>query len=163
MMRPFIRLWCLFTLILLLAGCTGSDPFSTNEFAPTGSGLNYSAIAGTIPNEPGGNYFIGRRYFKENFYYWGYIREPRQPWKNAKLVMLNEHRQLAPDRVSGNIGGDHNYEYKLSGYFSGDTVYEAASNSFFPEFVVTKFELLSTNPPPLFPDAPRVRGMRPQF
>jgi len=151
--------------VALLTGCTPEDPFggSGSDFAPTGGGLNYSALAGTIGNEPGGNYFIGRRYYKENFYYWGYIRQPRQPWKQAKLVMLNENRQLAPDRVANRIGSDHNFEYKMTGYFSGDTVYEAASNSFFPEFVVTGFELLSTNPPPLFPNEPQVRGSRPRF
>ena len=148
---------------LFLAGCETPGNNFANDFAPTGSGLNYSAIAGTIPQEPRGNYFVGRRYYKENFYYWGYIREPGQPWKEAKLVMLNEHKKLAPDRVANNIGSDHNYEYKMTGYFSGDTVYEAASNSFFPEFVMTGYELLSTNPPPLFPNRPQVRGTRPRL
>jgi len=74
-LRPLLLL-----AFALLTACTPEDPFgSGSDFAPTGAGLNYSALAGTIGNEPGGNYFIGRRYYKENFYYWGYIRQPRQP------------------------------------------------------------------------------------
>ncbi len=43
-----------------------------------------------------------------------------------------------------------NREYKLYGYFSGDKVYEPASNSIYPEFVLKGYELISMNPPPIF-------------
>ena len=29
-----------------------------------------------IQAEPPGNYFIGRRYYIQNFHFWGYIRRP---------------------------------------------------------------------------------------
>jgi hypothetical protein len=64
--------------------------------------------------------------------------------------MLNEKQKLAPDREALKFGSDNNYEYKLYGSFSGDKVYEPASNRLYPEFVVTRFELISTNPPPIF-------------
>ena len=32
----------------------------------------------------------------------------------------------------------------------GDTVYEPASNGFYPEFVLKGYELISTNPTPIF-------------
>ena len=48
------------------------------------------------------------------------------------------------------IGSDNGYEYKLYGSFSGETVYEPASNGFYPEFVLKNFEVISTNPPPIF-------------
>ena len=61
-----------------------------------------------------------------------------------------KRKKLAPDREQINFGFDNNYEYKLYGHFSGDTVYEAASNGFYPEFVLTSYELISTNPAPIF-------------
>jgi len=64
--------------------------------------------------------------------------------------MLNEKQKLAPDREHLDFGGDNNYEYKLYGYFSGDRVYEPASNTIYPEFVLKGYEIISTNPPPIF-------------
>jgi len=159
----------LLAFIALLAipftGCqtTTQSSSARGGIETVGLGLNYSAVAGNIAAEPAGNYFIGRRYYMENFYYWGYIRKPGQPWREARLVMLNENRKLTPDRAGGKLGTDHNSEYKMAGYFSGDTVYEAASNAFYPEFVVTDMQLVSTNPPSLFNDKRIVRGQRPDL
>jgi hypothetical protein len=116
------------------------------------SGIQQAKIAAAqrIAAEPPGDYFIGRRYYKPEFKIWGYVRRPGQPWSMAKLVMLNEKQKLAPDREALNFGKDNNYEYKLFGYFSGQTVYEPASNGFYPEFVLKNYELISTNPPPIF-------------
>jgi hypothetical protein len=36
------------------------------------------------------------------------------------------------------------------GGFSGDKVYEPASNGIYPEFVLKDYELISRNPPPIF-------------
>jgi hypothetical protein len=66
------------------------------------------------------------------------------------MVMLNEKQKLAPDRERLSFGSDNNYEYKLYGYFSGDKVYEPASNRVYPEFVLKSYELISTTPPPIF-------------
>src|SRR5438094_10411821 len=107
-------------------------------------------MAQRIAAEPAGDYFIGRRYYKPDFKFWGYIRRPGQPWSAAQLVMLNEKDKLAPDRERLEFGSDNNYEYKLYGSFSGQTVYEPASNGFYPEFVLKGYELISTNPPPIF-------------
>jgi hypothetical protein len=64
--------------------------------------------------------------------------------------MFNEQRKLAPDRASNKLGSDNNYEYRLTGYFSGDTVYEPASNGFYPEFILLGAEVKSTNPPNIY-------------
>jgi hypothetical protein len=64
--------------------------------------------------------------------------------------MLNEKQKLAPDRERLDFGSDNNYEYKLYGSFSGDKVYEPASNSIYPEFVLKGYQLISMNPPPIF-------------
>ena len=118
------------------------------------------AIAQRIQNEPPGDYFVGRRYFKPEFHFWGYVRRPGQPWRTAQLVVLNEKRKLAPDREERFIGSDNDYEYKLRGYFSGDKVYELVSNRFLPEFVLRDYELISTRPPPIFPSQVRGGGER---
>ena len=130
-----------FVSLVLLAGC---------ETMPEGIQEARLAAFQRIQAEPPGNYFIGRRYYIQNFHFWGYIRRPGQPWSTAQLVMLNENKKLAPDREQINFGFDNNYEYKLYGHFSGDTVYEPASNSVYPEFVLTGYELISTNPAPIF-------------
>jgi hypothetical protein len=104
------------------------------------------AMLNSIQTEEPGNYFIGRRYYKRDYKFWGYVRSPGQPWSSAKLVMLNEQTKLAPDRESGQLGSDNNYEYKLYGSFSGQTVYEPSSTGFYPEFVLKGYELRSVAP-----------------
>ncbi|MBV9007725.1 MAG: hypothetical protein JO354_00955 [Verrucomicrobia bacterium] len=128
--------------VLLLAGC---------ETVPQGIQQAKIDMAQRYAAEAPGDYFIGRRYYKPDFKFWGYVRRPGQPWSEAQLVMLNEKQKLAPDRERLDFGGDNNYEYKLYGYFSGDKVYEPASNGFYPEFVLKNYQLISTNPPPIFP------------
>ncbi len=115
-----------------------------------------------IQTEAPGPYYIGRRYYKVDYKFWGYIRKPGEPWSSAKMVMLNENTRLAPDREGGTLGSDNGYEYKLFGSFSGDTVYEPASNDFYPEFVLKRYELRSKNPGPIFhnPAAAGDPGMR---
>jgi hypothetical protein len=104
-----------------------------------------------IQAEPPGDYYIGRRYFKGTvFKFWGYVRKPGQPWKTAQLVVFNEKEKLAPDREQRRFGSDNNYEYRLYGTFSGEPVYEPASNGFYQEFILKNYELISTNPPPIF-------------
>jgi hypothetical protein len=127
--------------IVLVAGC---------QTEPTGIQNARVQMAQRIAAEPTGDYYIGRRYFKPDFKFWGYVRRPGQPWSAAQLVMLNEKQKLAPDREALKFGSDNNYEYRLYGHFSGDKVYEPASNRLYPEFVVTRFEVISTNPPPIF-------------
>jgi len=107
-------------------------------------------MAQRIAAEPPGDYYIGRRYFKPDFKFWGYVRRPGQPWSTSQMVMLNEKQKLAPDRAELKFGADNNYEYRLHGYFSGDKVYEPASNTVYPEFILKSYELISTNPPPIF-------------
>ena len=124
--------------------------FAGCETTPQGIHQARIEMAQHIASEPAGDYFIGRRYYKPDFKFWGYIRRPGQPWTSAQLVMLNEKEKLAPDRERLEFGSDNNYEYKLSGHFSGQTVYEPASNGFYPEFVLKGYEVISTNPPPIF-------------
>lgn len=132
----------IFLTLLALGGC---------ETVPQGIQQAKIEAARRIAAEPPGDYFVGRRYFKPEFKFWGYVRRPNQPWSTAQLVMLNEKGKLAPDREQKKLGSDNNYEYKLYGSFSGEKVYEPASNTIYPEFVLKNYELVSTSPPPIFP------------
>jgi len=128
----------LLTALLPLTGC------QTTEM----QGIQSARVgmADAIRSEEPGNYYIGRRYYKKDYKFWGYVRKPGEPWRNAKLVMLNEQEKLAPDRELGQLGSDNNYEYKLYGGFTGQTVYEPASNGFYPEFGLKAYELRSVTP-----------------
>src|SRR6266550_4220842 len=138
---PFLLASNLLFGALFFGGC---------ETLPQGIQQAKIEMAQRIAAEPAGDYFIGRRYYKPDFKFWGYVRRPGQSWSEAQLVMLNEKEKLAPDREQLSFGSDNNYEYKLTGEFTGQTVYEPASNGFYPEFLVKKFELISTSPPPIF-------------
>ncbi len=138
--RLFLSLQLL-SIALLLNGC---------ETVPLGIQQARVAMSQRIQSEPPGDYFIARRYYKPDYKFWGYIRRPGEPWSSAQLVMLNEKQKLAPDREQINFGSDNNYEYKLYGGFSGDKVYEPASNGIYPEFVLKNYELISTSPAPIF-------------
>lgn len=104
-------------------------------------------MAAAISAEPPGDYYIGRRYYKKDYKFWGYVRRPGQPWSTAKLVMMNEQQRLAPDRAQNSLGIDNNYEYKLYGELSPEAVtYEPASNGFYPEFTLRGYEVKSVAP-----------------
>ena len=51
---------------------------------------------------------------------------------------------------SKSYGFDQNYEYKIYGRYTGRTLYEPNSNQFLPEFLLTNYEVLDTNPGWLF-------------
>ena len=139
-----------FRFLVPLHLCLVASFFAGCASQPQGIQQSRIDLAARIQSEPPGDYYIGRRYFKPVYKFWGYVRRPGEPWTAAKLVLLNEKQKLAPDRAANTIGSDNTYEYKLYGNFSGDTVYEPASNGMYPEFVLKNYEVLSTNPPPIF-------------
>ena len=134
---------CCAPVLFLLAGC--DTPEMTRIKAAR------LAQRQAITHEPPGNYFIGRRYYNETYKFWGYVRKPGQPWRDAQLVMLNEKEKLAPDRADNHLGEDNHSEYRLFGRFTGDTVYEPPSNRLYPEFRLSGYELINRNPPSIFP------------
>ena len=138
---PLVKHLSLLLALSLFAGC---------QTMPEGIQQARIAMSQQIQAEPPGDYFIGRRYYKPDFKFWGYVRKPGEQWSSSVLVMLNENAKLAPDREQVNFGFDNNYEYKLYGHFSGEKVYEPASNGVYPEFVLKGYELISTHPPPIF-------------
>ncbi len=142
--RSFVLILSLF-ISGIFAGCEAVDHNPNRQSRAAG--------AAAIRSEAPGDYFIGRRYYKVDYKFWGFVRRPGQPWSTAKLVMFNEHRKLAPDRAGGKLGADNNYEYKLFGSFSGETVYEPASNGFYPEFLLKGYELITTTPANIFKES----------
>ncbi len=141
---------------LFLSGCTTIVEQNASD---------RTAIKRAIANETPGHYFIGRRFYKVDYHMWGWVKEPGKAWKESRLVMFNEQKMLAPDRKKNQIGADNNYEYQLEGHFSGEKVYEPASDSFYPEFVLEKATLVTTTPPLIFPDSrwidPKIRLLEP--
>lgn len=140
-MKRAVSICSLFLATLFLQSCAT---------VPEGIHQAKAELTKQISAEPPGDYWIGRRYYKKDFKFWGYVRRPGQPWSSAQLVMLNEKQKLAPDREQLKFGFDNNYEYKLQGFFSSETVYEPASNNFYKEFMLKSYELISTNPLPIF-------------
>ncbi|NBV85780.1 MAG: hypothetical protein EBS01_05860 [Verrucomicrobia bacterium] len=147
-MKRILPLLC----VLLLASCANSP--TRRELM-----LARAALEAAIPNEPKGNYFVGRRYYKVDYKMWGYVRSPRESWAASRLVMFNEDKMLAPDRAQNAIGSDNGFEYRLYGRFSGEKVYEPASNCIYPEFVLERAELISKTPGPIFTNR---RALKPE-
>ena len=141
-LRLFVALQ-IATAALVFSSCHSRGP----------QGIQQTNVAATaaIQSEAPGDYYIGRRYYKPQYKFWGYVRRPGQPWSTAQLVMLNEHQKLAPDREQNLLGSDNGFEYKLYGSFSPEKVYEPASNGFYPDFILKNYELVSRNPPPIVP------------
>ena len=137
-------------LFLALAGCSALFLLTGCQSTARLDAAARAQMLQEIANEPPGNYFIGRRYYKTEYKFWGYVRKPGQPWSSAQMVMLNENTRLAPDREAGKLGSDNGTEYKLLGYYSGDKVYEPASNGIYPEFVLTGYQVQSPTPAPIF-------------
>ena len=144
-------------LALLLAGCEAPLVLQTPQ--------DREALSAAIAGEKPGDYYVGRRFYKVDYKMWGWVKKPGEPWKQSQLVMFNEQKKLAPDRERHAVGSDNDYEYRLTGRFSGDKVYEPASDAFYPEFVLTGASVISTNAPLIFPDRrwtdPAVRLLAP--
>ena len=64
--------------LFVLAGC---------ETLPDGIQAARLTMIEGIKSEAPGDYFVGRRYFKQDYKFWGFVRSPGQPWSSAKLVM----------------------------------------------------------------------------
>lgn len=150
-----LRLLALAVCGVILAGCQTVDTGSAER----------AAMNAAIRTEAPGNYFVARRMYKQDYKVWGWVRQPGQPWKTAKLVMLNEQTRIAPDRAANKIGSDNNVEYRFTGYFSGEQVYEPASNGFYPEFVLQGYEVKDSAPANIYTQKrqvePKVRILMP--
>lgn len=143
-------------LALLLSNCGVSSGGGGNLGGPSEEERNAS-----IANEQTGDFYYGRRYYVEKTRFWGYLRQPRQPWSRAKLVVMREDKKRTPDRLpESSVPGsgysfDNNYEYRIRGYYTGRDVYEPNSNQFLPEFMLTGYEVVNTTPGWLFSPSDR--------
>ena len=133
-------------LPLLLAGCGGMSG-TGNMGGPT-----VEERKAKIAAEPTGSFYYGRRYYVEKTRFWGYLRKPRKPWSSAKLVIFREDRKKSPDRLpeggsaGARYGFDQNYDYKISGNYTGRDAYDPNSNQFLPEFMLTGYEVVDRQP-----------------
>ncbi len=148
------RLRSLLALAAAAASLVGGSCSST-QISPSSNPLVRNRDA-RIAQEPTGDFYVGRRYFVKATRFWGYLRKPRQSWNKAQLVIFNETQRPSPDRLpeagsgSNRHGFDHNSEYRIYGYFTGESVYDPASNRVFPEFMLRNYELISRTPGFLF-------------
>ncbi len=139
-------------MVLSMTQCVPVAPLGKPNMAGPPAEAREAAIA----NEPTGDFFYGRRYVVNKTRFWGYLREPRQPWKKARLVMMKEDKMLVPDRLpeegttGKRYGYDANYDYRIEGYYTGSTAYDPNSNQELPVFMLTGYELLDEKPGWLF-------------
>ena len=143
---------------IFLPSC--SSDLSSGASGNMGSQPSPAVRKAQIATEPRGDFYYGRRYFVKKTRFWGYLRKPGQSANSAKLVIFNESRKRNPDRLpeaggSKNYGFDQNYEYKIYGRYTGRKLYEPNSNQILPEFLLTNYELVSSDPGWLFSPADR--------
>lgn len=151
----------LFSFIALqLASCGGTIGGTGGSYSgggrPNMGGPTVDERKQQIATEARGDFFYGRRYYVKRTRFWGYLRKPGKDSRTAKLVVFNEKIGRQPDRYSEigppekRYGFDSNYEYRIKGYYSGETVYEINSDQFLPEFILTGYEVVNKNPGWLF-------------
>ena len=110
----------------------------------------------SIASEPAGDYFVGRRYHMPLCRFWGYLREPGQSWRDARLVMMDESVIHTPDRgledplPNAVHGRDNNVEYIVKGKYTGRQAYDPSTNQVLPLFQATSYEIRNREPGFLF-------------
>ncbi len=141
---------------LIISSCAGGGFASLPSSGNLGPNPDPAIRKAQIAAEPKGNFYYGRRYYVDKTRFWGYIRKPGQSWDNSKLVLMNERSKKVPDRLpengpaGANYGHDQNYEYRITGGYTGRKAYDPNSNSLLPEFRPTSFTLLNKKPGWLF-------------
>ncbi|MBE6415087.1 MAG: hypothetical protein E7032_00970 [Akkermansiaceae bacterium] len=109
-----------------------------------------------IATEEKGEYFVGRRYYVPLCRFWGYLREPGQSWRTAKLVMMDESAIHTPDRgpeeplPNATFGTDQNIEYIVKGKYTGENAYDPSTDQVLPLFRATSYEVRNRKPGFLF-------------
>lgn len=154
-MQSLFRLLFLGTALLFITQCASSPDVS----------LLVNQRRAEIAAEAPGDYFIGRRFFIERTHFWGYLRRPQQDWQSSKLVIFNESKMRAPDRLpempTGTemaYGYDHNREYRIWGRFTGRKIYDPNSDLALPEFELQRAEIKNQSPGWLFTPKERFNG-----
>ena len=146
----------------VLTSCQTSD---------SASRLLLDQRAAEIAAEPRGDYFIGRRCYigppraVNATHFWGYVRRPGEPWDKAKLVILNEDKARAPDRLPESgpadlFGFDHNREYRFWGSFTDRRAYDPNSDMVLPVFALQRWQLINPNPGWLFHPKEKFNGQQ---
>lgn len=109
-----------------------------------------------IAKETPGDYYIGRRYYIPYCRIWGYLREPGQSWRTAKLVLMDEHTVHTPDRgieppaPNAVYGSDQNVEYIVRGKYTGQKAYDPSTDQVLPLFMATSYTVRDRKPGFLF-------------
>jgi len=141
---------------ILLNSCSGVSGYGAYGSPNMGNDISTAERSLQISTEPTGNFYYGRRYHVNKTRFWGYLRKPRQSWAQSKLVIMNERVRSQPDRLPENgpknfrHGNDQNFEYKITGNYTGQKIYDPNSNLFLPEFRATNYSVINRDPQWLF-------------
>lgn len=109
-----------------------------------------------IAAEAPGTHYIGRRYYLPGTRFWGYLRHPKQSWRTAQLVIMDEQIVRTPDRgmeppVKGAVfGTDKNVEYYVYGSYTGEKAYDPSTDQILPVFRPQQFNVRNPKPGFLF-------------
>lgn len=142
--------------MLLLSSCSSISGGAYDRSPNMGPQPSLSERSLKISTEPTGNFYYGRRYHVNKTRFWGYLRKPRQSWANSRLVIMSERDTRQPDRLHEDgppnfrHGFDQNYEYRITGGYTGRKIYDPNSNLFIPEFKATSYTIVDRSPGWLF-------------
>lgn len=134
-----------------LTSC-GGGTVAQPKAGKLGTAPSYSQRSSKIANEAKGDFYYARRYFVNKTRFWGYVRKPGQQWNNSKLVIMNESSTAVPDRFpekgpkGKRYAHDQNYEYIITGNYTGRKAYDPNTDLFLPEFRPTSFKLVDSEP-----------------
>jgi hypothetical protein len=84
--------------------------------------------------------------YKSDYKMWESVLRAEQTVDDRAPCDVQRTDQARPDREAGKLGEDNNFEYRLNGRFTGDTIYEPASDRFYPEFLLTGYEVINRQP-----------------
>ncbi|MES2307538.1 MAG: hypothetical protein V4507_01650 [Verrucomicrobiota bacterium] len=98
----------------------------------------------SVPIPAGTPYFLGARYYDKKAGGWGWVKKPDENWKQARWVAIKEtpHKFHTPHRSLPNAEADHEFQYKLLGYFADYQVYDPIRDELLDVFVIQGYESL---------------------
>lgn len=98
----------------------------------------------SVPIPEGKEYWIGARFFEKKSGGWGWVKKPEESWRKARWVAIKEEPRKfhAPGRALKGEGADHQFHYKLLGFFADYTIYDPHRDEVMDVFVIQGYESL---------------------
>ncbi|GEM_PF-3212715 len=125
--------------VALLTSCSSTGSTQGGADKPSSASGSKRVSAAQLNARPG-EYWLGQRVFIQDQMIWGWVKRPDEPWEEAVPVLLREEDVMAPHRELAKASADHNYQYKLYGYFWEQRAYEPVLNRLLDVFVLQGVE-----------------------